>query len=665
MKKTKGHILKKRKRLIEDFIFSKSYTPMREKDIAMLLEVPKGQRKDLIQVLDILQAEGKIEINSKGRYQKVIPGRNKNGKDKDAENKNSKRNNSASHGNAGMENISGGKTSGRERGRSADEENLLTRVVLTNGIVEAFPEKVERQAEACPDVPIEADYYGRMDLRKLQMVTIDGEDAKDLDDAVSLERDGAYWKLGVHIADVSNYVQASSALDREALKRGTSVYLCDRVIPMLPRKLSNGICSLNQGEDRLALSCIMKIDRDGKIVDSKIAETVICVTKRLSYNMVDELFREADRKKGIPLSENMKKSNELSKLQLDKATERELSEKTDDFTDEGTRQASEIKRDYPGLVPMLMNMRRLAKILREKRHARGAIDFDFPEAKFVLNEEDEPVEIYAKYATEATQLIESFMLAANETVAETYQKKGFPFLYRTHETPDRETMEETLSFVRRQGYKVEKRGEEITPAEVQKIIAQAEGSPEENLISTVLLRSMRQARYTTEDIGHFGLAAKHYCHFTSPIRRYPDLQIHRIIKDDLRGRLHDRKLSYYYRILEDVAWKTSALERRAVEVERETNKIKIAEYMQMHLGEEFVATISGVTSWGFYVQLDNTVEGLVGMRDLRDDYYEFDEKEHRIYGRATGRVFTLGMKVAVKASFADPERRIVDFQLAE
>ncbi len=611
MKKTKGHILKKRKRLIEDFIFSKSYTPMREKDIAMLLEIPKGRRKDLAQVLDMLQAEGKIEINSKGRYQKVIPRRNGTKNAEKEKNAGSQRKN---------------KKTGKRGSGTDNNENLITKTVLANGIIEEFPQKVERQAEACPDEPSEADFYGRLDLRNQQMVTIDGEDAKDLDDAVSLQRDGAFWRLGVHIADVSNYVQASSALDREALKRGTSVYLCDRVIPMLPRKLSNGICSLNQGEDRLALSCIMKIDREGKIVDSRIAETVICVTKRLSYNMVDELFADADSK--------------------------------------GEKAESEIRKEYPGLVPMLMSMRGLAKLLRRRRHDRGAVDFDFPEARFILDDDDEPVEIRAEYATEATQLIESFMLAANETVAETYHRKGMPFLYRTHETPDRDTMEETLSFVRRQGYKVEKRGEEITPGEVQKIIAQAEGTPEENLICTVLLRSMKQARYTTEDIGHFGLAAKHYCHFTSPIRRYPDLQIHRIIKDDLRGRLHDRKLSYYYRILDDVAWRSSALERRAVETERETNKIKIAEYMLSHVGEEFTGTISGVTGWGFYVQLDNTAEGLVGMRTLQDDYYEYNEKEHQICGLHTGRVFTLGMKVLVKVLFADPAMRIVDFQLA-
>lgn len=612
MKKTKGHILKKRKRLIEDFIFSKSYTPMREKDIAMLLEIPKGRRKDLAQVLDILQAEGKIEINSKGRYQKVIPGRNGTKNAEKEKNAGSQRKN---------------KKTGKRGSGTDNNENLITKTVLANGIIEEFPQKVERQAEACPDEPSEADFYGRLDLRNQQMVTIDGEDAKDLDDAVSLQRDGAFWRLGVHIADVSNYVQASSALDREALKRGTSVYLCDRVIPMLPRKLSNGICSLNQGEDRLALSCIMKIDREGKIVDSRIAETVICVTKRLTYNMVDELFADADSK--------------------------------------GEKAESEIRKEYPGLVPMLMSMRGLAKLLRRRRQNRGAVDFDFPEARFILDDDDEPVEIRAEHATEATQLIESFMLAANETVAETYHRKGMPFLYRTHETPDRDTMEETLSFVRQQGYKVEKRGEEITPGEVQKIIAQAEGTPEENLICTVLLRSMKQARYTTEDIGHFGLAAKHYCHFTSPIRRYPDLQIHRIIKDDLRGRLHDRKLSYYYRILDDVAWRSSALERRAVETERETNKIKIAEYMLSHVGEEFTGTISGVTGWGFYVQLDNTAEGLVGMRTLQDDYYEYNEKEHQICGLHTGRVFTLGMKVMVKVLFADPAMRIVDFQLAE
>ena len=481
-----------------------------------------------------------------------------------------------------------------------------------------FPPKAVRQAERCPVHEQESDLNGRMDLRDWQMVTIDGEDSKDLDDAVSLSMEDGFYKLGVHIADVSNYVQDGSSLDREALKRGTSVYLVDRVIPMLPKKLSNGICSLNQGEDRLALSCIMWIDSKGHTARHQIAETVICVNRRMTYTNVQKIL-----------------------------------DRTDDA----------VIAEYEELVPMFESMKQLSDILRNSRKKRGSIDFDFPESKIILNEHGKPVDVKPSVSTTATKLIEDFMLQANETVAKEYENRKVPFLYRTHENPDMDKMEGVLSFIRNQGIKVTKSREEITPKEVQQIISQIEGSPQEPLISMLLLRSMKQARYSVDCKGHFGLAADYYCHFTSPIRRYPDLQIHRIIKDDLRGRLNDQKKDYYTSILDNVANQTSATERRAEEAERETDKMKMAEYMSDHKGEVFDGTVSGVTGWGFYVQLPNTVEGLVHVNSLTDDYYVFDEENYQLTGREFNRTFRLGNKVRVTVADTDIVNKTIDFIL--
>ena len=429
-----------------------------------------------------------------------------------------------------------------------------------------FPEKVAKQAERIKETLNEGDFYGREDLRDVVMVTIDGEDAKDLDDAVSLTKDEEFYHLGVHIADVSNYVQYNSALDKEALKRGTSVYLADRVIPMLPKKLSNGICSLNAGEDRLALSCLMDIDKKGRVVSHRIVESVIHVKERMSYTDVKKILLQEDE---------------------------------------------ELAKCYEELLPMFFQMKELSELLRNRRKKRGAIDFDFPESKLVLDERGKVIDIYPYEQNIATRLIEDFMLAANETVAEEYCMLGLPFVYRTHENPDMEKMETVLEMVHQAGIKVKKGKETITPKEVQKILKELEGMECEPFFARLILRSMKQAKYTVEDTGHFGLAAKYYCHFTSPIRRYPDLQIHRIIKETLRGKMTEAKIQHYRGILEEVARQSSAMERRAEEVERETIKMKKAEYMKQHIGEAFEGTVSGVTEWGFYVELDNTVEGLV------------------------------------------------------
>lgn len=491
-----------------------------------------------------------------------------------------------------------------------------------------FPSRVMAQAENCPQEVLKTDFAGRLDLRNVQMITIDGEDAKDLDDAVSVEKDGDYLKLGVHIADVSNYVQSNSALDKEALKRGTSVYLVDRVIPMLPKCLSNGICSLNEKQERLALSCIMWVDTKGNVVNRQIAEAVICTDHRMTYTDVAKLIE--GRKKRVA---------------------------------ERTEEEQELLKTYRDIMPMVLRMKKLSAILRKNRSKRGSIDFEFPESKIILDEKGKAVEIRAYEHNIATNIIEDFMLLANETVAKEYCKKEIPFLYRTHENPDTEKMEGVLTYIRNQGIKVQKSMEEITPGEVQKILSQISGSPMEPLISRLLLRSMKQARYTTGCSGHFGLAAKYYCHFTSPIRRYPDLQIHRIIKDDLRGRMNDQKKEYYVSILEDVAQQTSAMERRAEEAERETDKMKIAEYMQQHIGEEYEGIVSGVTGWGIYVELPNTVEGLVHVSTMRDDFYEFDMENYQMVGEASKKAYRMGDTVKVKVTGADTVNKTIDFIL--
>ena len=492
-------------------------------------------------------------------------------------------------------------------------------IVKSFGIPSEFPEKVMKQAQRVPDHVLDADRDGRLDLRHLQTVTIDGEDAKDLDDAISLTKERDIYHLGVHIADVSNYVQYNSALDREALKRGTSVYLADRVVPMLPERLSNGICSLNQGEDRLALSCLMDINEKGKVVSHQIAETVINVNERMCYTDVKNILEDTDE---------------------------------------------EAKKRYDALIPMFFMMKELSGILRNSRHHRGSIDFDFPESKIILNAAGKAIDVKPYEANVATKIIEDFMLMANETVAQEYCTEEIPFVYRTHDNPDPEKVESLLTLLHNQGVKIQKAKEEITPKEIQQIIESIEGLPNEAMISRLVLRSMKQAKYTTECSGHFGLAAKYYCHFTSPIRRYPDLQIHRIIKDNLRGRLmREGRTEHYAEILDEVARQSSVCERRADEAERESDKLKKAEYMSYHLGEEFEGIISGVTGWGLYVELPNTVEGLVHVNTLRDDYYVFDQESYELRGEMTKKVYKLGDKVRVRVAEADKMLKTVDFEL--
>lgn len=614
-----SELLKNRKTLLMDLVSSKNYEPMRLKDIAMLLQVPKAKRSELAEVMEILVKEGKIDVISDGRYQKS------RGASTTTEKREKRDRRAGEQGRRGRDD-----RFRRKNGKDGDTEKKpriqtvdIQAVVDAYQIPEEFPARVITQAEKCPEEVIPNDYNGRLDLKSWQMVTIDGEDAKDLDDAVSVTKAGDTWTLGVHIADVSNYVQENSALDREALKRGTSVYLPDRVIPMLPKRLSNGICSLNEGKERLALSCIMTINEKGRVIGHQIAETVIRVDRRMTYTAVNAILTEPEAH-------------------------------------------PKLREEYHELVPMFRQMQELSALIRSCRKERGAIDFEFPESKVILDAEGTPVEIRPYPSNVATRMIEDFMLMANETVAEEYCTREIPFLYRTHDKPDGDRMEATLMLIREQGIKVEKRSHEITPGEVQKILTSIEGTPEEPLISRLLLRSMARAIYTPECSGHFGLAASYYCHFTSPIRRYPDLQIHRIIKDDLRGRLDKGgRIGKYSSILQHVAEQSSAMEQRAAEAEREAVKLKKAEYMLEHVGEEYDGVISGVTGWGFYVELQNTVEGLVHIMTLKDDYYNFDEENYRLVGEQHGRVFRLGEPVRVRVRNAEPANRTIDFTYVE
>lgn len=703
-------LFNERKKMIYDFICDELYVPMKVKEMAVVLGVPKGQKRELTEVLDALLAEGKIDVSSKGKYTKsegkfltgtftahqrgfgfvtvegedediFIPESKVNGAFHQdvvqvtvAEGTSGKRREGAiikvisrgmtqivctyeqskNFGFAVPDNpkfgkdifiplerskgaVSGhkvvveltsyGKPGKKPEGKVVeiighinDPGTDIMSIVRGYDLPVEFPEKVLHQAETVSNEVSEADMAGRMDVRDWQMVTIDGEDAKDLDDAITLTKEGENYKLGVHIADVSNYVQERSALDVEALKRGTSVYLVDRVIPMLPHKLSNGICSLNAGENRLALSCIMTIDPKGNVVDHTIAETVVKVDRRMSYTSVKKILEEHDK--------------------------------------------AECK-EYEELIPMFERMKELAAILRKKRMKRGSIDFDFPETKIILDEKGKPIDIKPYDRNVATKIIEDFMLIANETVAQDFFWQELPFVYRTHDNPDPEKIQKLSTFINNFGYSIHMNQEEIHPKELQKLLMKIDGTPEEALISRLTLRSMKQAKYTIVSTGHFGLATCYYCHFTSPIRRYPDLQIHRIIKETLRGRMNEKRVEHYNAILPEVAKHSSEMERRADEAERETDKLKKVEFMSTHIGEIFEGVISGVTEWGFYVELPNTVEGLVHVTSLKDDFYHYQESTYEMVGDVTNKRYKLGQSVKVRLVETDRIMRTIDFHVVD
>ena len=493
----------------------------------------------------------------------------------------------------------------------------ITSIVRSYGLPERFPKEVliEADQSAHPD---EDRLRGRKDLRDTVTFTIDGDDSKDFDDAVSLTKTSGGYELGVHIADVSEYVREGSLLDAEALRRGTSVYLPDRVIPMLPEVLSNDVCSLNPGEDRLTLSCLMKLDEKGRVKRSRITESVIRSRHRMTYGRVQKIL-DGDE---------------------------------------------ELCAEYSDIADTLKEMAALSRLIRHRREKHGALDFDLPEAEIVLGADGSTEDVRIRERNDATRLIEDFMLLANETVASTFFEMNIPFLYRVHEEPDEEGIRELALFVTRFGCHVKlKKDGKADGKELVKLLRDTEGSEAERLIHTLLLRTMAQARYSSSPGGHFGLAMEHYSHFTSPIRRYPDLQIHRIIKEYLRFSLSEKRMLHYNGILGEVAEKSSFLERRAEDVEREADKIKMVEYMQSHIGDEYDGIISGVTEWGIYVELPNCIEGMVPLRDMTDDYYELAEDRHQIIGRALHRKYTLGDPVRVKCVRADKRTCETDFEI--
>lgn len=702
----------KRKKVINDLIHDKAYVPMKAKEIAILLNISKEDRPALQQVLDALVLEGKIGVSRKGKYgkaentailgtfqstqkgfgfvvvedepdndiyiaEKDINGALHNDRVQVAvttERSDGKRREgrilkviergtlnivgiyeqNGSYGFVVPDNlkfardiyIAQGHNNGAIDGHKVvvkitsygdDKHNPEGDVVSIIGHVNDpgtdimsivagyeiptdFPEEVMAYLSNIPDKINPDDRIGRKDCRDWQTVTIDGEDAKDLDDAITLTKENGVYKLGVHIADVSNYVTENSPLDKEALERGTSVYLVDRVIPMLPHKLSNGICSLNQGVDRLALSCIMTIDEKGNVIDHEICETVINVDRRMSYTAVKKIIVDKDE---------------------------------------------ETSAQYKELVPMFFLMEELAVILRDKRHKRGSIDFDFPESKITLDEKGRPIEIKAYERNSATKIIEDFMLIANETVAEDYFWQELPFVYRTHDNPDPEKIRSLATFINNFGYAIRMTSDEIHPKELQKLLEKIEGTDEEALLSRLTLRSMKRAQYTTDCTGHFGLSAKYYTHFTSPIRRYPDLQIHRIIKENLHGGITDKRMGHYNGILTAVTKQASMTERRADDAERDVEKLKKTEYMARHIGEVFSGVISSITAWGIYVELPNTIEGMVHVTALEGDYFKYDQQHYEMVGETTGIVYRLGQQVKVKCTGTDKLQRTIDFKLVD
>ncbi len=716
--------MKERKKIILDLIEDKHYIPMKIKEIAIVLNIPKEKRAELTEVLNELMIEGRITLSKRGKYSLAPTTTSRNNNDNKADSdaiigvfEANARGfgfvavegeeddifipesgvHGAMHKDTVQVNIKVNAKDGKrregeivkivERGTSEvvgyyqksknfgfvicdnqrfdkdifiplerskgavtghkvvvkitdygskdkKPEGIVTEIIghvndpgtdimsIVKGyeIPTDFPPEVMKQIEKIPDVVDPADFKDRMDIRDWQMVTIDGEDAKDLDDAITVTKNDTLYQLGVHIADVSNYVTENSPLDKEAIKRGTSVYLVDRVIPMLPHKLSNGICSLNEGVDRLALSCIMDIDSTGKVIGHKIAKTIVKIDRRMSYTSVKKILADHD--------------------------EAEINE-------------------YKELVPMFELMNELAAILKEKRRQRGSIDFDFPESKIILDDNGKPIDIKPYDRNVATKIIEDFMLIANETIAEDYFWQEIPFVYRTHDTPDSEKMIKLGTFINNFGYEIKMGQGEIHPKEIQKLLCNIEGTEEEPLISRLTLRSMKQAKYTIGNAGHFGLSTKYYCHFTSPIRRYPDLQIHRIIKENLSGGLSEKRRKHYESILSGIADQSSKTERRADEAERDTDKLKKVEYMEQFIGEEFDGVISSITSWGMYVELPNTVEGMIHVTALKGDYYAYHEEHYEMVGEATGKRYKLGQKVKVRVMSTDKLLRTIDFELVE
>ncbi len=501
-------------------------------------------------------------------------------------------------------------------GRKGEPGLDLQVVIKKHGLRTDFPKAVLEEAGEVAQPVTAAEIIKRRDLRDWRMVTIDGEDAKDLDDAVSISRIPAGYRLGVHIADVSHYVTEGSRLDEEAFARGTSVYLINKVLPMLPPELSNNICSLNANQERLAMSCIMDIDPDGKVISYDICKSIINIRKRMTYTAVNRILAD---------------------------------------------DAPEEKARYQELLEDFYLMKELADILRAGRTRRGSLDFDFPESKIIVDDNSFPVEIRRLERGPGEMLIEDFMIKANEVVAEHMYAKQVPILYRVHEKPDEESLDKLNLVLGGLGHKIKTK--KIEPAVYQKLLEDIKGKPEEQMLSMLLLRSMKHARYTPEALGHFGLASKYYCHFTSPIRRYPDLVVHRALSALLEGNMSAKKRAALEKKMIKYGEQSTQQEMRAEEAERELVDIKKAQYMQQFIGEEFTARISSILSFGFFVELDNTVEGLVHISSIADDYYEFNDRNYTLVGRHGGRKFAIGDQVRVQLVRVDVDEAKIDFEL--
>ncbi|MCI4127103.1 ribonuclease R [Bacillus haynesii] len=493
-------------------------------------------------------------------------------------------------------------------------------IIHKHGLPGDFPTEAMEQAGNTPDTIDEKDLEGRRDLRDQTIVTIDGADAKDLDDAVTVTKlKNGHYKLGVHIADVSHYVTEGSPIDQEAYERGTSVYLVDRVIPMIPHRLSNGICSLNPKVDRLTLSCEMLINPQGQVVEHEIFQSVIKTTERMTYSDVNKILVDDDE---------------------------------------------ELKQKYEALVPMFKDMEDLAAILRGKRMERGAVDFDFKEAKVLVDEEGKAKDVVLRERSTAEKLIEEFMLVANETVAEHFHWMNVPFIYRIHEDPDQEKLQRFLEFVTTFGYVVKGTAGSIHPKALQSVLEEVRDRPEEAVISTVMLRSMKQAKYDPQSLGHFGLSTEFYTHFTSPIRRYPDLIVHRLIRTYLiQGKTDEATREKWAEKLPEIAEHTSNMERNAVDAERETDDLKKTEFMLDKIGEEFDGVISSVTNFGMFVELPNTIEGLVHVSFMTDDFYRYDEQHYAMIGERTGNVYRIGDEITVRVVDVNKDERNIDFEI--
>ena len=491
-------------------------------------------------------------------------------------------------------------------------------IIRQYGLFETFPSQVNAEAKAKSKEEIsKEEIKTRKDYRNKNIITIDGATSKDLDDGVSVEKmQNGNYLLGVHIADVSHYVVADRNLDNEALKRGNSVYLISRVVPMLPKVLSNGICSLNQGEDRLTLTCEMEIDKEGNVVNHQIFESIINSKERMVYDDVSDILENNDKK---------------------------------------------LIARYQDIYEDLKRMNDLALILRNKRKTTGSLDFDFDEAEITLDENEVPIMVSIEQRRIANRLIEEFMLIANKTVAEHFYWMEYPFVYRVHEKPDSDRIDELKTFLNGFGIYLKGNSDNIFPKSLNDILTEIEGKPYENIVSTVILRSMKKAFYSTECQGHFGLAFKYYCHFTSPIRRYPDLMIHRIIKSSIRGEADEKLLAKYKKDAENAAEISSLTERKAQEMEREVEKMKKAEYMSDKIGQTFDGVISGVTNFGIYVQLPNTVEGMIRLENLSDDFYDYEQGKYRVIGRQHHKIYSLGDKVKIKVIAANPTEKQIDF----